>query len=251
MINPPNRDDLQRIVVLNPKGGCGKSTIATNLANSIARRGPMPALLDCDPQGASMRWLEKRPRRLPPIHGIAAYRSPTSVTRTWQLRVPRETRHLIVDTPAGLNGPQMHELLYDASNVILPVVPSPIDIRYAARFIAELLLVAQIDRGTVRVGIVANRTRCHTRSLDKLMRFLSSLRIPVITELRDSQNFVEAVGRGIGVSDLPASRAGRDAAGFERIVRWIEESRAKTRAHSVAAPHHDPAVDIRTRSRPS
>lgn len=251
MINPPNRDDLQRIVVLNPKGGCGKSTIATNLANSIANHGPMPALLDCDPQGASMRWLEKRPRTLPPIHGIAAYKSPAGVTRTWQLRVPRETRHLIVDTPAGLDGPQMHELLYDASNVILPVVPSPIDIRFAARFIAELLLVAQIDRGAVRVGIVANRTRSHTRSLNKLMRFLTSLRIPVITELRDSQNFVEAVGRGIGVCDLPPSRAGRDAAGFERIVRWIEQSKAESGTRADAAPRHDAGKVLRDRTRPA
>lgn len=235
MINPPIREDLQRVVVLNPKGGCGKTTIATNLASRIARRGPMPALLDADPQGASMRWLQKRPRNAYPVHGIAACKAPTSVTRTWQLRAPAETRHLIIDTPAGLDAPQMHELLYDASNVIVPVFPSPIDIRFAARFIAELLLVAQIDRGSVRVGIVANRTRRRTRSLERLMRFLNSLGIPVITVLRDSQNFVEAAGRGIGVHDLPPSRAARDAADIDRVVHWIEQSARPARTGEVPA----------------
>lgn len=220
----PKGDDLQRIVVLNPKGGCGKTSLATNLASYLALRGPMPALLDCDPQGASMRWLEKRSRLRPPIHGVAAFKNSMNVTRTWQLRVPAETRHVIVDTPAGLEGPQIHDLVYDASNVLIPVMPSPIDIRYAARFIAELLLVAQLDRGSVRVGIVANRTRQNTNSLKQLMRFLSSLKIPVISVLRDSQNFIRAADEGIGICDLPLYRSKKDIVSLARIVSWLDKS---------------------------
>jgi chromosome partitioning protein len=222
MVAATKRDDLQRIVVLNPKGGCGKTTIATNLASYYSLRGAMPALLDFDPQGASMRWLEKRSRLRPPIHGVAAYRNSMSVTRTWQQRVPHETRQVIVDTPAGLEGSRIHDLIYDASNLLIPVLPSPIDIRYAARFIAELLLVSQLDRQQVKVGIVANRTRKNTRSLRQLMRFLNSLKIPVVAILRDSQNFVSAADDGIGIAELPKHKTELDSVQMSKLIGWLD-----------------------------
>ena len=223
------RDDLQRIVILNPKGGCGKSTLATNLASYFALRGPLPALLDCDPQGASMRWLAKRSNTRPPIHGIAVYKNSMNATRTRQLRVPQETRRLIIDSPAALEGPEIHDLIYEASNILIPVMPSPIDIRAAARFIAELLLVAQLDRGEIKVGIVANRTRKNTKSLHQLMRFLSTLKIPIIAILRDSQNFVAAVEEGIGIYELPHYKAKRDIYQMARIVSWLDRWHAPRR----------------------
>ncbi len=219
----PNRHGLQRIVVLNPKGGCGKTSIATNLASYYSLQGEMPMLLDCDPQGASMRWLEKRSRLRAPIHGIAAYRNSLNMTRSWQQRVPRETRHVIVDTPAALEGPQIHDLIYEANNLIIPVLASPIDIRFAARFIAELLLVAQVDLRAVRVGIVANRTRRNTKSLRQLMRFLSGLKIPVIAVLRDSQNFVNAVGEGIGIAELPTYQGREDNRSLQPVFSWLDQ----------------------------
>ena len=233
-----SRDDLQRIVVLNPKGGCGKTSLATNLASYYALRGPMPALLDCDPQGASMRWLGKRSGNRPPIHGIAAYKASMSTTRSWQQRVPYETRCLIVDTPAALEVAEIYEVIYDATHILIPVLPSPIDIRFAAKFIAELLLVAQLDRGQIQVGIVANRTRKNTISLQQLMRFLNSLRIPVIAVLRDSQNFVAAVEEGIGVYELPYFRARQDMDEMAKIIGWLDRWHAPRRepAPKAAAP---------------
>ena len=233
-----NRDDLQRIVILNPKGGCGKTSLATNLASYFALRGPLPALLDCDPQGASMRWLEKRSKIRPPIHGIAAYKTPMNATRSWQLRVPQETRRLIIDTRAALEGPEIHDIIYDANNILIPVLPSPIDIRFAAKFIAELLLVAQLDRGEIQVGIVANRTRKNTRSLQQLMRFLTSLKIPLIAILRDSQNYVAAVDEGIGVYELPHYKAKQDIHEMSRIVSWLDRWHAPRREplRKAAAP---------------
>ncbi|MDH4074095.1 MAG: AAA family ATPase, partial [Gammaproteobacteria bacterium] len=233
-------EDLQRIVVLNPKGGCGKTTIATNIASYIALRGPMPVLLDCDPQGGAMSWLEKRSRLRAPVHGIAAYRKPLNMTRTWQLRVPSQSRHVVVDTPAGLEGPQIHDLVYDATNVLIPVMPSPIDIRYAARFIAELLLVAQLDRGSVRVGIVASRTRQNSRALKQLMRFLTSLRIPVVALLRDSQNFVRAADEGIGVCDMPLYKAKEDIVAMADVVAWLDRT-APRQELPVLMPADEPA----------
>ena len=148
MLLSPQRDDPQRIVVLNPKGGCGKTTIATNLASYFAGRGPMPVLLDGDPQGASTCWLEKRSSRRPPIHGIAGFRNAINVTRTWQRRIPAESRQVIVDTPAGLDNPQIHDLIYDAHAVLIPVMPSAIDVRYAALLLEEL---SQFGGGSVAV----------------------------------------------------------------------------------------------------
>ena len=215
-------NDLQRVVILNPKGGCGKTTLATNLASYYAMHEPLPALLDCDPQGASTQWHEKRARNRPPIHAIAAYKKTMNATRSWQRRVPQETRRMIIDTPAALEGPEIHDAIYDASNILIPVMPSAIDIRFATRFIAELLLIAQLDRGAIKVGIVANRTRNNTRSLQKLMRFLASLRIPVVGMLRDSQNYVTAADHGIGVYELPDYRADKDKADLSTIIGWLD-----------------------------
>lgn len=230
-----NSSDLQRIVILNPKGGCGKTTLATNLASYYAMREPLPALLDCDPQGASTQWHEKRTKNRPPIHGIAAYKKTMNATRSWQRRVPQETRRMIIDTPAALEGPPIHDVIYDASNILIPVMPSPIDIRYATKFIADLLLVAQLDRGGIKVGIVANRTRNNTKSLEKLMRFLSSLRIPVVGMLRDSQNFVTAADHGIGIYELPDYRAQRDKEDLSRIINWLDR---------WSAPHRDRVTKV-------
>ena len=243
MLVTPNQADVQRIVVLNPKGGSGKTSIATNIASFLALRGPMPALLDCDPQGASTRWLEKRPRLRPRIHGIAAFRTAINVTRTWQHRIPVETRHVVVDTPAGLENPQIHDIVYDADIVLVPVMPSAIDIRFATRFVAELLLLAQLDRDSVRVGIIANRTRQNTRSFAKLRRFLSSLKIPVVATLRDSQNFVRAADEGIGVCDLPKYRAQADIASMAEIIGWLDAGSMPETAEPAVAPLPDAARD--------
>lgn len=250
MFISPNRDDLQKIVVLNPKGGCGKTTLVTNLASYFALRGPLPTILDCDPQGYSMRWLEKRTLNRSPIHGIAAYKKSMHATRSWQMRVPRESSRLIIDTPAGLDSPQLHDLTYDADNIIIPVLPSPIDIRYAARFIADLLLVAQVDRRQGQVAIVANRTRRNTNSLRQLMRFLSSLKIPIIAVLRDSQNYVFAAGNGIGVYEMPHHRSKQDIEQLSRVVAWLErwqprQAEPETAVSATGNPVEYPLANLR------
>lgn len=236
MFVSPNRGDLQKVVVLNPKGGCGKTTLATNLASYFALRGPTPTLLDCDPQGFSMSWLERRSPKRPAIYGIAAYKKTSNATRSWHLRVPSESSHLIIDTPAALENPQVHDLIYDADNILIPVLPSPIDIRYAARFIADLMLVAQIERGNRKLAIIANRTRANTRSLQQLMRFLTSLRIPMIATLRDSQNYVQAADRGIGVYEMPDYKARRDIEDFAPVIGWLDRRQPPRIETAVMTP---------------
>ncbi len=236
MLITPNRQDLNKIVVINPKGGCGKTTLSTNLAAYFANRGPIPAVMDCDPQGSSMTWIERRPTQKPPIHGIAAYKRTMQATRSWQLRVPNETTNLIVDSPASLTHEDLREVTRDASSILVPVLPSSIDIHAASRCIADLLLVAKVDRRDKKLAVVANRTRQNTKSYAKLMRFLDSLGIPVIAVMRDSQNFVRAAEEGIGICELPPYKVRKDMAELEKIVDWLDgwkERRYRTADTSI------------------
>ncbi len=223
MLITPNRQDLNKIVVINPKGGCGKTTLSTNLAACFAKRGPIPAIMDCDPQGSSMTWIERRQDSRPPIHGIAAFKRTMQATRSWQLRVPQETKNLIVDSPASLSHEDLREVTRDANSILVPVLPSSIDIHAASRCIADLLLVAKIDRRDQKLAVVANRTRKNTKSLQKLMRFLDSLGIPIIAVLRDSQNFVHAAEDGIGICEMQPHKVKKDMEQLEKIVEWLND----------------------------
>lgn len=234
MLITPNRQNLNTIVVLNPKGGCGKTTLVTNLASYYAARGPVPAVMDCDPQGSTMRWIEKRSPDQAAIHGITAYKKTMQATRSWQLRVPIETTSLIVDSPAGLSHDNLREITRDASSILVPVLPSAIDIHAASRCIADLLLVAKIDRRDRKLAVVANRTRQNTRSFEKLMRFLDSLGIPIIGVLRDSQNFVRAAEEGIGVCEMQQHRVRKEMEQLDRVVAWLDDWRQRRRDTAIS-----------------
>lgn len=224
LITPDNRN-LNKIVIINPKGGCGKTTLATNLASYYANNGPAPAIMDCDRQGSTMAWLDRRPETRPLIHGIAAYKKTMQATRSWQLRVPDEATNLIIDSPASLTHDDLREMTRDACSILVPVLPSALDIHASSRCIADLLLVAKIDRRDRKLAIVANRTRNNTKSLDKLMRFLDSLGIPIIAVMRDSQNFVRAVEQGIGICEMPPYKVRPDMEQLELVVDWLNDWR--------------------------
>lgn len=243
MLITPNRDDLNKIVILNPKGGCGKTTLATNLASYYAGRGPVPAVMDCDPQGSTMSWLEKRPGNMPPIHGIAAYKNSMQATRSWQLRVPNETTSLIVDSPASLTHDDLREVTRDATSILVPVLPSAIDIHAASRCIADLLLVAKIDRRDRKLAVVANRTRRNTKSYQKLMRFLDTLGIPIIAVLRDSQNFVHAAEIGVGICELAAHKVKKDMEQLELLTRWLDDWRHRRHQAMPPGSYPEPGAD--------
>jgi chromosome partitioning protein len=250
MFITPNRDNLNKIVILNPKGGCGKTTLATNLASFYAARGPMPAVMDCDPQGSTMSWLGKRPPSSPPIHGIAAYKRSMQATRSWQLRVPGETATLIVDSAASLNQDDLREITRDTSNILVPVLPSSIDIHAASRCIADLLLVAKIDRRDRKLAVVANRTRQNTRSFDKLMRFLDSLGIPIVAVLSDSQSYVHAAEAGIGVCEMQPHKVKKEVEQLQLIVEWLDGWRERRRSSmDPGSVHH--GINVTSLHKPS
>lgn len=234
MLFAPRRDNLNKVVILNPKGGCGKSTLATNLAACYATRGPMPTIMDYDPQGSSSAWLARRSDDLPAIHGIEAFKKTMQSTRSWQLRVPNDTVNLLVDSPASVTHDDLRELTRDSTSIIMPVLPSSMDIHAASRCIADLLLVAKVDRRDQKLAVVANRTRRNTKSFGKLMRFLDSLGIPIIAVLRDTQNFVHAAEEGMGVCEMPPSRVKKDIEQVARIVDWLDAWPARRRASTGA-----------------
>ncbi len=220
MLNSTDHNDLHKIVVLNPKGGCGKTTLATNLASYYSLRGPPPTLMDCDPQGFSLRWLDQRPDDRPAIHGVDAYEHIVQLADSFRLDVPLDTNTVIFDLPGNVGYDKIHALTYGADSVLIPILPSAIDVYSAARFIAELLLVTQRRR---QLAVVANRTRQNTKSFQMLTRFLTSLRIPLIAVLRDSQSFVHAAGRGIGICEMPAYKVAKDIEQLKLIIDWLDD----------------------------
>lgn len=233
---------MQKIIVLNPKGGSGKSTIATNLASYFAAQDFAPTLMDMDAQGSSMRWLSKRPAELAPIHGIAAYERNARVTRSFALRIPQGCRRVVVDTAAALSAQSMPEMTRDANAVLVPVLPSDIDIHAAARCVTDLLLVAKIPREEQRIGVIANRVKKNTVMYRSLMRFLGTLGIPIVTTLRDSQNYVRAAEQGIGVFDMKPYLASEDMDQWLPLIGWLAQRTGHdTPASQVVSPSIKPA----------
>lgn len=213
---------MQKIIVLNPKGGSGKTTVATNLASYFAGAGIQPTLMDLDPQGSSMRWLRKRFADQPHVHGIAAFKNPNQTTRSWQLRVPLETQRLIVDTPASLQPQKFLEFTRGADAILVPVLPSDIDIHAASKCISDLLLIAKIRRKEHRIGVIANRVRKNTLIYQSLMRFLYSLQIPIVATLRDTQNYVRAEELGMGIHEMKPYQVKDDVVQWAPLIQWLK-----------------------------
>jgi chromosome partitioning protein len=213
---------MQRILVLNPKGGSGKTTVATNLASYFASQGDRPLLIDNDPQGSSIRWLKKRTTGQAHIHGTAAFERNSRVTRAWQMRVPADAQHVVVDTPAAVPPQDLPEMTKNADVIIVPVLPSDIDIHACSKCIADLLLIAKVKRHENRIGVIANRVKRNTLIYQSLMRFLVTLRIPVIATLRDSQNYVRAAELGVGLHEMKRTTVAQDLLDWDPLLYWLK-----------------------------
>jgi chromosome partitioning protein len=213
---------MRRITILNPKGGSGKTTLATNLAAYYASRGFTTALMDFDQQASSSRWLKVRPATLAPIHGIAAYQNLPGVTRSYQLRVPPGTTRVVIDTPAAIEPHRFDEFTREAQAIVVPVLPSQIDIHACAKCIEHLLTSAKIKRREDRIAVVANRVRPNTLVFRSLMRFLEALDIPIMATFRESQNYIRSFELGLGLHEMRAERSLPDVEQWAPLVAWLE-----------------------------
>lgn len=210
---------MRTIVVLNAKGGCGKSTISTNLASYYAFEEEKKVILaDYDPQGSSLAWLAARGEQWPAIEGVAAFKE--------SLRPDKDTDILIIDAPARVHGKELTELVRRADTIIFPVLPSPIDMRAATDYMQELQAVGKVQRNQVKIGIVANRVRENTIIFAELYEFLKKLKIPYVATLRDTQNYIRAEEYGIGIFEMAPSQVYQDLESWEPLIKWLRSKRS-------------------------
>ncbi len=215
---------MRSILVLNAKGGCGKTTLATNLAACYALRKKSVTLVDFDPLQSSMDWLEARSEKRPYIHGISAAEGPA--------RIPRNSDVVIMDAPAAVHSHALTALVRRAETLIMPVLPSPIDIRAAHRFMDELLHIGRVIRKQIRLAAVINRARENSPSRYLLEEYLHTVklpdgrRLPMVAVLRASQNYIRAAERGLGVCDLGPMSVAHDLELWRPLLRWLNSKRS-------------------------
>lgn len=202
------------IVVANPKGGVGKSTLATNLAGALTRQGHAPMLGDVDRQQSTRQWLRLRPAHLPAIKGW-------EIAEGGTLKAPRGTTHVVLDTPAGLEGPRLEQVLRIADRVLVPLQPSLFDIQATYTFVQQLLQRRKPGHSRPALAVVGMRVKDHTIAMEQLKTFLETLGVPVLGFLRDTQNYVHLAAHGLTLWDVAPSRVERDLPQWQPILDWV------------------------------
>jgi len=211
---------MRHIMVLNAKGGCGKSTLATNIASYFANEGASVALADYDPQRSSLDWLERRPEMRPKISGVAAFEGGLR-------HVPRNAEIVVSDAPARSHGKELVDLVKHAETIVIPVLPSTIDMQATSTFLKELQAVGKVQNKQVKIGVLANRVRDNTLIFDDLDEYLTKARVPYIAALREAQNYVRAYTRGLGIFELPEYLAWPDMDEWEPLTAWLRSVRSQ------------------------
>src|SRR6267143_6678737 len=193
---------INTTLVINSKGGSGKTTVTTNLASYFAARNIPTTIMDYDPQGSCLNWLRLRPAHATRIHGANAAHQRGGRLRSVEMHVPAETRQLIIDAPAGASGLLLQEMLARAHCILIPVAPSAIDIHATANFIRELLLAGRIRMRNIRLGVVANKVRNSMPTYEPLERFLKALTLPLLSRPPDSDVYLKAAEPGLGLFEM-------------------------------------------------
>jgi len=215
---------MRTILVLNAKGGSGKTTVATNLAGYFASEGAKVALVDLDPQGSSLDWLSARP---PDSAKIAAVDGSAKA-----IRVPRKTEVVIMDAPSRTHDEQLAAIVRRAQTIVLPVVPSAIDIRAAQRFLGELRDLRHVVNRDIKLATVANRVREGSAIANELEDYLFELRLPsghkfpFLTVLRSSANYLRAAERGLSIFEFAPVSTAADREYWHPLTRWLQSPRS-------------------------
>lgn len=215
---------MHSILLLNAKGGCGKTTLATNIAAYYALKGKSVVLADFDPQASSMDWLAARPDDRPRIRGLEAWQN--------TVRVPKNTDYLIIDSPAAVSGRPLANLVQRADSILIPVLPSPIDIRAAEHFVGQLNALRRVINTKVKLATVANRVRESTLAAGELDDYLETIKlpsgkkVPYLALLRASQNYIRAAEGGLSIFEFSPSKTLADREHWARIFRWLDSKRS-------------------------
>lgn len=201
------------VVVANPKGGVGKSTLATNIAGYFASQGHSVMLGDADRQQSSRLWLNLRPPTARPI-------STWEVSADLIAKPPKGTSHVVLDTPAGLHGWRFNDVIKLADRVIVPLQPSIFDIFATRDFLTQL--AQNRHAGKAKIGLVGMRVDARTIAADKLHEFVDSLDLPVLAYLRDTQNYVHLAAHGLSLFDVARGRVEKDLEQWQPICHWLD-----------------------------
>ncbi len=224
---------MNTTLVVNRKGGAGKTTVTINLASFFATQNVSTTIMDYDPQGSSLHWLKSRSPQLGKLHGSNAAPEKFGHLRSFRMYVPSDTRQLIIDAPGGVSGMLLQELLCRANCVVIPVTPSSIDIHATAHFIKDVLLTGLVRSRGLRIAVVANRVRRSIPVYQPLERFLAALNLTLIARLLDSDVFVKAAETGIGIFEMVPGYADAECRQFTPIVEWITGEPARREAPSA------------------
>ncbi|MED5430574.1 MAG: ParA family protein [Pseudomonadota bacterium] len=208
---------MKTIMVINSKGGSGKTTIAVNIAAYYAHKGYEVTLVDLDPQKSSLDWLENRPTSKPKIKGTSSFTKPLK---------KRENMSVVYDVPAAVHGSRLETYIKKAQKIIVPVLPSPIDMKASKKFIQSLRNMGAVVRKKIKIGLVANKCRANTNIFLELDDYLVKERgMPYITAFRDNTNYIKSAKRGLGIFEFAESATAQDREEWKSLISWINSAK--------------------------
>jgi chromosome partitioning protein len=208
---------MLKLLVASSKGGCGKSTIASNLAAYFALKGKATVLADADRQGSSRNWCEKRAVLDSAVLPLDATR------KGWQKHVPDDADCLVIDSGAGIRASEVAEFLDDVNTLVVPVLPSVVDLEATAPFLAELAALPRIRKHKVAVGLVANRTKPWTQLTQQASERIGAFPFPLVAQLRDTQAYSLMNGLGKSIFDYHSEAVRSHQEDWQKLLRWLKK----------------------------
>lgn len=216
---------MLRILIANSKGGCGKTTVTTTLAGYFARQGCKVVLYDSDPQGSSSAWCAQRSAQLAPVQALASNDPSHGLAPGWLLRIPTDADVLLFDTPAGLRAHEFEQFARHADALVIPMVPSPIDVRASLAFIDRVRRMDVVRNGRLRVALIANRLRTRTVAARQLDVTLERLTAAALARVRDAQVYVGMADLGQSIFDATGKMVEGHQQDWTALLEWLERRR--------------------------